>query len=122
MAKRPLLKVESEYPEGRMAGVHRLAGRLLGDQESYGLLERVQTDIEDGRRHVVIDLAEMEVANSSGMGILASMYNFANSGEGTLTIVGANDRLREGLKIIMLWDLIGNAESVEAALAALGDD
>ncbi len=121
MAKRPLLKIESEYPEDLAVGVHRLAGRLLGTPEGYGLLERVEVDIDEGRRHVVLDLGGLEFANSSGMGILASMYNFAKTAEGTVTIVGAGDRLREGLSVIMLWDLVKKAESVDGALAALGE-
>lgn len=120
MSRRPLLKIETSYPEGLEAGVHRLAGNLLGDQDGYGLLEKIKDDIEDGRRHVVLDLDGVAFANSSGMGILASIYNCAKAADGTLTLVRPNERLEQGLKIILLLDLVVRAASVEEALAALG--
>jgi anti-anti-sigma factor len=94
-------------------------GRLTGDRESYALLEAVTEAVEAGQRHVVLDLSALDFSNSSGLGIIASIYDLVHAKAGLLVIVGAGDRVRLSMEIIRLWALVEKAPSVEEALLLL---
>jgi anti-sigma B factor antagonist len=98
-----------------------LSGKLTGGRESYALLDAVTAELESGLRHAVLDLEALEFSNSSGLGIIASIYNLVHTKDGMLVIVGANGRLRLAMEIIRLWALVENARSVEDALLRLPD-
>ncbi|MBM4118370.1 STAS domain-containing protein [bacterium] len=119
MTKRPLLRYTATRVESSKAGVYTLSGRLTGDRESYELLEAIGAAVEDGVRHVVLDLEALEFSNSSGLGIIASIYNLVHPHAGRLVVVGAGDMIRKSMEIIRLWELVGHARSVEDALLQL---
>lgn len=121
MSQRPLLRYTTTRVPSSQAGVYTLSGKLTGDRESYALLDGITADCEDGLRHVVLDLEALEFSNSSGLGIIASIYNLVHARDGKLVIVGANDRVRLSLEIIRLSQLVTHARSVEDALLQLPD-
>lgn len=121
MSQRPLLRYTTTRVPSSHAGVYALSGKLTGDRDSYALLDAITADLEDGLRHVVLDLEALEFSNSSGLGIIASIYNLAHARDGKLVLVGANDRVRLSLEIIRLSQLVGHARSVEDALLQLPD-
>ena len=122
MSKHPLIKVTSTRIESSQAGVFALTGRLTGDRESYQLLESITEAVDEGLRHVVLDLSALQFSNSSGLGIIASIYNLVHAKQGVLVVVGATDMVRKAMEIIRLWGLVEHADSVEAALLRLPSD
>jgi len=119
MTKRPLIRYTATRVASSQASIYALSGRLTGDRESYELLEAITTAVEEGVRHVVLDLDGLEFSNSSGLGIIASIYNLVHARQGRLVVVGAGDMVRKSMEIIRLWDLVGHARSVEDALLEL---
>ncbi len=72
--------------------------------------------IERGCIHVIIDLAAVDRVDSTGVGILASIYTSAHRRGGRVIIVKADDRAREVLSIMRLFDFLETAETADAAL------
>jgi anti-anti-sigma factor len=100
----------------RHAVVCTLTGKLVGRAASYAFLEETRQHIEGGRIHVVIDLAGVDRVDSTGVGILASIYTSAHRRGGRVIVVKADERAREVLSIMRLFDFLESAESTEAAL------
>jgi anti-anti-sigma factor len=119
MSKRPIVNVTTTPAPERQAAVYGLSGKLTGDRDSYAFLDEVTEAVEDGLRHVVLELSGLDFCNSSGLGIIASIYNLVHAKGGVLVVVGANDVVRKAMEIIRLWALVENADSVEAALERL---
>ena len=119
MSKRPLVEVESTSLEDPAAGIFKLSGKLFGDQSGYDLLEKIRDEIKEGRTHIILDLNKLTMANSSGLGIIASVFNGTKEVNGSLTLVGASEMIQKLLKVIMLWDLVQHNDTVEGAHAAL---
>jgi len=119
MTNRPLIRFTATRVESSLAAIYTLSGKLTGDRESYALLDAITAAVESGLRHVVLDLTALEFSNSSGLGIIASIYNLVHGKGGMLVVVGASDRVRMAMEIIRLWDLVAHAKSAEEALLQL---
>jgi anti-sigma B factor antagonist len=122
MSQRPLIQFTSTSLPSSQVGIYALSGKLTGDRESYAMLEAISEAVAAGQRHVVLDLSGLEFSNSSGLGIIASIYNLVHAKAGLLVIVGAGDRVRLSMEIIRLWALVEKAPSVEDALLLLPED
>lgn len=113
-----LPNVTASYREDadRQALVCTLTGRLIGKAGSYAFLEETRQFIERGCIHVIIDLAAVDRVDSTGVGILASIYTSAHRRGGRVFVVNADARAREVLSIMRLMDFLETAETADAAL------
>lgn len=103
----------------RHAVVCTLTGKLIGKPASYAILDEVRQHVERGCIHVVVDLAAVDRIDSTGVGILASIYTSAHRREGRVFVVKADDRARDVLSIMRLMDFLETAESADAALGLI---
>lgn len=71
--------------------------------------------IEEGPKHVILDLSKIDFVDSSGLGALVQLVKKAQSGEGTLQIV-SNARVTQTVKLVRLEQFLSLQPSVEAAL------
>jgi anti-anti-sigma factor len=74
--------------------------------------------IEDGPKHIVLDLAKIDFVDSSGLGALVQLAKKAQSGDGTLQIV-TNARVTQTVKLVRLEKFLSLQPSVEVALEEL---
>jgi anti-anti-sigma factor len=102
--------------EERHAVVCTLSGKLIGKTASYAFLEEARQRIERGCIHVIIDLAGVDRVDSTGVGILASIYTSAHRRGGRVFVVNADARARDVLSIMRLMEFLETAESADAAL------
>lgn len=78
--------------------------------------ERVLARLADGDTDFVIDFAEADYIDSSGLGVLVSLSKHIRDAGGRLTLAGLNEDLRRLFALTRLDSLFEIAESRAAAL------
>lgn len=71
--------------------------------------------IEDGPKHIVLDLSKIDFVDSSGLGALVQLVKKAQSFEGSLQIV-TNPRVTQTVKLVRLEQFLSLQPSVDVAL------
>jgi anti-anti-sigma factor len=71
--------------------------------------------IEDGPKHIILDLSKIDFVDSSGLGALVQLVKKAQTHEGTLQIV-SNPRVTQTVKLVRLEKFLSLKPSVEEAL------
>jgi anti-anti-sigma factor len=74
--------------------------------------------VDDGPKHVVLDLSQIDFVDSSGLGALVQLAKKAQSAEGTLQIV-TNPRVTQTVKLVRLEQFLALQPSVDIALENL---
>ncbi|MDF0556583.1 STAS domain-containing protein [Kamptonema sp. UHCC 0994] len=70
--------------------------------------------IEEGPKHVILDLSQIDFVDSSGLGALVQLVKKAQTFEGTLQIV-SNPRVTQTVKLVRLEKFLSLQPSVEEA-------
>jgi anti-anti-sigma factor len=104
------------------AQIWRLSGKMVGGSCCYEFLETVRDNISQDQNHPILDMSAVSLANSTGLGVLASIFNAAKDAGGAMFLVGVNDRIQSVLKVINLWFVISAFDSLDEALAHLAQD
>ncbi|MBD2043580.1 STAS domain-containing protein [Microcoleus sp. FACHB-672] len=71
--------------------------------------------IEDGPKHIILDLSQIDFVDSSGLGALVQLVKKAQTDEGTLQIV-TNPRVTQTVKLVRLEKFLSLQPSVDDAL------
>jgi anti-sigma B factor antagonist len=79
------------------------------------LRERLIAMVEDGARHVIVDLSRVEFLDSTGLGVLVGALKRLRGVNGDLALVCAQERLLKIFRITGLDRVFTILGSVEAA-------
>ncbi|WP_017317226.1 STAS domain-containing protein [Mastigocladopsis repens] len=127
------MSVHQNYEEGIIAEPLNLTVSLRGTREVRdncqlfrltGLLDAFSeptfrkvlgSKIEEGPKHIILDLSQIDFVDSSGLGALVQLAKQAQNSEGTLQIV-TNARVTQTVKLVRLEKFLALQSSVEAAL------
>ena len=71
--------------------------------------------IDEGPKHIILDLSQIDFIDSSGLGALVQLAKQAQNASGTLQIV-SNARVTQTVKLVRLEKFLSLQPSVEAAL------
>lgn len=71
--------------------------------------------IDEGPKHIILDLSQIDFVDSSGLGALVQLAKQAQNSNGTLQIV-TNARVTQTVKLVRLEKFLSLQQSVEAAL------
>lgn len=71
--------------------------------------------IEEGPKHIILDLSQIDFVDSSGLGALVQLVKKAQTDTGTLQIV-TNPRVTQTVKLVRLEKFLSLQPSVEEAL------
>ncbi|WP_421659026.1 STAS domain-containing protein [Leptothermofonsia sp. ETS-13] len=71
--------------------------------------------IEEGPKHIILDLSKIDFVDSSGLGALVQLAKKAQTAEGTLQIV-TNPRVTQTVKLVRLEQFLSLQNSVETAI------
>ena len=71
--------------------------------------------IEEGPKHIILDLSHIDFIDSSGLGALVQLAKQAQNAEGSSQIV-SNARVTQTVKLVRLEKFLSLQPSVEAAL------
>ena len=99
-----------------------LVFKLSGDLDSFSVTtarERMSRHIESGVYNIVVDLAEIEFMDSAGLRQLVGTLQVCMHRGGDLVLVGANETVRDLLRITRLDTVFRTFETVEGAVDAL---
>lgn len=112
----------------RMVGdvaVISLSGKLMGGPQDYKQFKDIIYKlIDDGTTHVVVDLAEVNRMNSSGLGILISALTSLRNRGGDLKLAAVND-VMEGIlvmtKLNTIFETYKTAEGAARSFLGRGE-
>lgn len=97
----------------------RLTGLL--DAFSEATFRKVLSKcIDEGPKHVVLDLSQIDFVDSSGLGALVQLVKKAQTLEGTLQIV-SNPRVTQTVKLVRLEKFLSLQPSVDEAVKNVKD-
>lgn len=119
MSTRPPFSAEMSDGDHATAQIWSLSGKMMGGTCCYDFLETVRDNIKKGQNQPILDLTEVTLANSTGLGVLASIFTAAKDAGGMMHLVSVNDRVKSVLKVINLWYVVSPCDSVEEALTKI---
>ncbi|MBE9121873.1 MULTISPECIES: STAS domain-containing protein [Microcoleaceae] len=76
--------------------------------------------IDDGPKHVILDLSKIDFVDSSGLGALVQLVKKAQTLEGTLQIV-SNPRVTQTVKLVRLEKFLSLQPTVDDAVKNVKD-
>ena len=102
---------------GRVSVVD-LSGRITIGEGDRVLREAIQELLENGRWHILLNLAEVSYMDSSGIGGLIAGYKHANEKSGSLKLLNPSDRVDELLRLTRLHEVFDTFRDEQAALGS----
>jgi anti-anti-sigma factor len=94
--------------------LYRLTG-LLDAFSEPAFRKVVGKFIDDGPKHVILDLSKIDFVDSSGLGALVQLAKKAQTADGTLQIV-TNPRVTQTVKLVRLEQFLALQPSVDQAI------
>ncbi|MBE9208937.1 STAS domain-containing protein [Nostoc sp. LEGE 06077] len=76
--------------------------------------------IDEGPKHIILDLSKIDFVDSSGLGALVKLAKQAQLAEGTLQIV-SNPRVTQTVKLVRLEKFLSLQTTVDVALENIKD-
>ena len=75
----------------------------------------ISSKIDDGPKHIILDLSSIDFVDSSGLGALVQLAKQAQNASGTLQIV-TNARVTQTVKLVRLEKFLALCPSVDTAI------
>ena len=96
-----------------------ISGRItLGDGGDAMLKEKVRSLLQQGRKKLVLNLAEVSYIDSAGLGELVQAYAAAGKNGGALRLLNTTKRIRDLLSITKLLTVFQVFDSEAEAVAS----
>jgi anti-sigma B factor antagonist len=99
--------------------VLHLSGSLLGGPDAGTLKARLGKLVEEGKKHVVLDLGEVEFMNSSGLAMLINSLTMVRNSGGDLKLANVSAKIGALITITRLASVLQTCPTVKDAVAAL---
>ncbi len=93
-------------------------GKIMGGPDTSLLHDKLHEYIEQNKRQVVIDLADVDWMNSTGLGILIAGYTTLRNNQGELKLANVTDKIQSLLTITKLVSVFEAYDSVDEAIAS----
>ncbi len=91
----------------------------MGGPEFVPLHDEVKSRLEQGARKFLFDFGGVKWINSTGIGIMVTMYTSIKAAEGVMAISRPNERVRGTYMISQVGNLFDTHESIEEGVKAL---
>jgi anti-sigma B factor antagonist len=91
-------------------------GKIMGGPDASMLHDKLYEYIKQDKKRVIIDLAQVDWMNSTGLGILISGYTTLRNNEGQLKLANVTDKIQSLLTITKLVSVFEAFESVDEAI------
>lgn len=99
--------------------VIRLSGDVMGGPDFPPFLEHVEALLARGHRSFVLDLSGARWINSTGLGILVTVFRRVQDVHGALAVCGANKRIRGIYYVAQLEKVFRAYDTVDEGVAAV---
>ncbi|MGK7933355.1 MAG: STAS domain-containing protein [Microcystaceae cyanobacterium] len=97
--------------------IFRLTGLLDAFSEPT-FRKEIGKFIEEGPKHIILDLSHIDFLDSSGLGALVQLVKQAQNAKGSLQVV-TNPRVTQTVKLVRLEKFLSLQNSLDDALANL---
>jgi len=91
-------------------------GKIMGGPDATLMHDKLHDYIDQGKKKVIIDLAEVDWMNSTGLGILISGLTTLRNNQGDLKLANVTGKIESLLTITKLITVFETFDSVEAAV------
>ena len=108
------MKFSTKETSGVM--VIKMEGSMLGGPEASELNNTLHKLIEGKKKKVVVDLSEVTLMNSSGLGMLIGGVTTMRNAGGDLKIACATDKVAQVFKITKVSNVVELHDDVNAAV------
>jgi len=95
-----------------------LEGDVVGGPEAHAINERLRELAEAGKKQVVLDVAEVGVVNSSGLGLLIAGLTVMRNAGGDLRLARPSSKLKKLLEVTKLSQVFTVYDSVDEAVSS----
>lgn len=111
------MKIKTQEKYG--AVVIELRGNVMGGPEAQEFHTLLHNLLDEGKSHIIVNLAHVKFMNSSGLGMLISGYTTIKNGEGKFVLANATDKIESLLVITKLITIFEHYQSVDKAVEAV---
>jgi anti-sigma B factor antagonist len=111
------LKITDREVDG--VEVLTLDGRIVLGEETVALREKVKGLLAAGRKKLVLDLKNVSMIDSSGLGVLVTAHSSAKSAGATLRLCNLGTRTNELLQMTRLVTVFEVSDSETDAVRAM---
>jgi anti-sigma B factor antagonist len=111
------LKISNREVDG--VAVLALDGRIVLGEETVALREKVKGLLGEGKKKIVLDLKNVSMIDSSGLGALVAAHSSAKSGGATLRLCNLGSRTNELLQMTRLVTVFEVSNSEAEAISAM---
>src|ERR1700731_1497654 len=111
------LKISNHEVDG--VAVLALDGRIVLGEETVALREKVKGLLGEGKKKVVLDLKNVTMIDSSGLGALVAAHSSAKSSGATLRLCNLGSRTNELLQVTRLLTVFEVADSQADGVRAM---
>ena len=98
--------------------VFDLKGGLEGGPDTYKIKDEVSDLLAKGHRKFLLNMDDVGYVNSTGIGIIASVFHSISGAQGSMKICNANDKVSRVMMITKLLEVFDSYSAEEEALAA----
>ena len=96
--------------------VVKLDGRIVLGDESNALREKLKSLSAEGKKKIVLNMAEIKYIDSSGLGILVAAHVSAKKQDASIRLCHLGDKFHELLQITKLLTVFDVYDSEAAAI------
>jgi|ERR1700728_1792026 anti-sigma B factor antagonist len=96
-----------------------LSGRIVLGEETSELREKVKQLLGEGKKNIVMNLSDVTVIDSSGLGALVAAYASAKSAGAALRLSNLGARSNELLQVTKLYTIFEVSNTQEDAVRAM---
>jgi anti-sigma B factor antagonist len=96
-----------------------LDGRIVLGEETVALREKVKSLLAEGKKNIVLDLKNVAMIDSSGLGALVAAHSSAKSGGAALRLCNLGSRTNELLQMTRLLTVFEVSNSEADAVRAM---
>ena len=98
--------------------VLELQGKIVGGGDANALNEAVHQDLDRGKNQFVVDLTQVDMINSSGLGLLIGALTAVRNQNGDIKLANVSEKIQNLLKITKLDNVFGIYPNVAQAVAS----
>ncbi|HET6271755.1 MAG TPA: STAS domain-containing protein [Bacteroidota bacterium] len=98
--------------------VIQLEGNLMGGPDASTLNNKLHELVDAGKKDVVIDVAGVELMNSSGLGMLIGTVSTMKNAGGGLKIANASAKIMALIKVTKLTGILETYDTTQDAVAS----
>lgn len=108
------MKLSTKEMHGVM--VLKIEGSMLGGPEASELNGALHKLIEGKKKKIVVDLSDVALMNSSGLGMLIGGVTTMRNAGGDLKLANANEKVVQVFKITRVHNVIEMFDNVKSAI------